>query len=99
MFDLRPLLLESSVIVIFYVIFLMRYTVIIDYHFGKKNSNQEKTGGKQLFWASNFVWFYYCCFQIKIRIKRKGKINLETKYNTIWTNQTLNIKMLQLVME
>ena len=31
---LRPLLVESSVIVIFYVIFLMRYAVIINY-FGK----------------------------------------------------------------
>ena len=43
----------------------------------------EKTRGKQLFQASNFVCFYYCCFQIKIRTKRKGKINLETKYNMI----------------
>ena len=33
---LRPLLVESSVIVIFYAIFLMRYAVIINY-FGKKN--------------------------------------------------------------
>ena len=60
----------------------MPYAVIIDY-FGKKNSNEEKTRGKQLFQASNLVCFYYCCFQTKIRTKRKGKINLETKYNTI----------------
>ena len=25
--------------------------------------------------------FYYCCFHIKIRTKRKGKVNLETRYN------------------
>ena len=30
-FSIRPLLVESSVIVIFYVIFLMRYAVIINY--------------------------------------------------------------------
>ena len=29
--NFRPLLVESSVIVIFYVIFLMRYAVIINY--------------------------------------------------------------------
>ena len=47
---LRPLLVESSVIVIFYAIFLMRYAVIINYYFGKIFfSNYEKRGGKQLF--------------------------------------------------
>ena len=32
--QIRPLLVESSVIVIFYSIFLMRYAVIINYYFG-----------------------------------------------------------------
>ena len=34
--NIRPLLVESSVIVIFYVIFLIRYAVIINYYFAKK---------------------------------------------------------------
>ena len=54
----------------------MRYEVIIILDFF---SNSEKTGDKQLFWGSNFVCFYYCYFHIKIKTKRKGKINLETK--------------------
>ena len=49
MFDLRPLLLESSVIVIFYVIFLMRYAVIIDYHFEKKILIKRKQGVNNCF--------------------------------------------------
>ena len=42
--------------------------------------------------CSDFVCFYYCCLQIKIRTKRKGKINLGTKYNTIETNKSLTIR-------
>ena len=45
----RQLLVESSVIVIFYVMFLMRYAVIIVYQlfWKKKIFNLEKTGGKK----------------------------------------------------
>ena len=45
----RQLLVESSVIVIFYVMFLMRYAVIIVYQlfWKKKILNLEKTGGKK----------------------------------------------------
>ena len=54
-------------------------------------SNQEKAGAKHLFQASNFVCFCYCCFQINITTKRKGKKNFETKYSTIENNQSLKI--------
>ena len=46
---IRPLLLESSVIVIFYLIFLMRYAVITDYHFGKKILIKRKQGVNNCF--------------------------------------------------
>ena len=44
----------------------------------KKFPIKRKQGVNNCF---NFVCFYYFCFQIRIRTKRKGKINLETKYN------------------
>ena len=44
----RPLLVESSVIVISYVIFLMQYAVIINY-FGIFFPLKRKKGGKKLF--------------------------------------------------
>ena len=43
-FSIRPLLVESSVIVIFYVIFLMRYAVIINY-FGNFFSQLRESRG------------------------------------------------------
>ena len=66
---IKLLLVESSVIAIFYVIFLIRYAVIINYF------------GKFFFPIKRKQGVNYCCFQIKIRTKRKEKINLETKYN------------------
>ena len=42
---LRSLLVESSVIVIFYEIFLMRYTVITNYYFRKKFFQLRKNKG------------------------------------------------------
>ena len=65
MYFLRLLLVESSVTVIFYMVFLMCSVVIINYYFGKNFFFPIKR--KKL--------------KIKIRTRRKRKINLETKHN------------------
>ena len=73
------LLLVESLVIIFYVIFLMGHAVLF---WKKKIAIKRKQGVNNCF-KPVILAVCYCCFQIKIRTKRKEKINLETKYNMI----------------
>ena len=59
----------------------MQYAVIINY-FGKKISNQEKTGVNNCFKPLILSVFTIVASRLN-QTERKGKINLETKYNMI----------------
>ena len=75
---LRLLLVESLVIVIFYMIYALcgNYQLVIILE-KKIFTIKIKQGVNNFFKPFNFVCFYYYCFQIKIRAKK----NLEAKYN------------------
>ena len=76
------MLVESSVIVIFYMIFLMCYAVIINY-FGKIIFFRIKIeqGVNNCF--KPLILSAFTTVASRLKSEQKGKINLETKYNTI----------------
>ena len=79
----RPLLVASSAILTFYVIFLMRYAVVIilekKFFFPIKRKQGVNNSFKSLI-SSDFTPVGP---RLKSEQKGKEKINLETKYNTI----------------